>query len=157
MQFDPGVPEGEVDKDVAEELLREGTFIHIRRAESRYMAVALRDTLQKSGHWGSVWVTPETSSAADVNVTAEILHSDGDRLRLEVIATDATGRVWIDDEYGMETAAGAYNRQRYPELDPYQDLFNSIANDLAAEREARRAGDQRVMASHVQQSTGEAA
>jgi len=32
----------------------------------------------------------------------------------------------------METAAAAYNRQRYPDLDPYQDVFNSIANDLAA-------------------------
>jgi hypothetical protein len=32
----------------------------------------------------------------------------------------------------MSTAAGAFNRQRYPELDPYQDVFNRIANDLAA-------------------------
>jgi hypothetical protein len=31
----------------------------------------------------------------------------------------------------METAAGAFNRQRYPDLDPYQDAFNMIANDLA--------------------------
>ena len=47
-------------------------------------------------------------------------------------ATDSTGRVWLDDEqYEMETAAGAFNRQRYPELDPYQDAFNAIANDLA--------------------------
>ena len=29
VQFDPGVPEGEVDKEVAEELIRDGTFIHI--------------------------------------------------------------------------------------------------------------------------------
>ena len=54
--FNPGVPEGEIDKDVLEDLLREGTFVHIRRSEARYMAVHLRDTLQKSGHWGTVWV-----------------------------------------------------------------------------------------------------
>jgi len=129
--FDSGVPEGEIEKELLEELIRDGTFVHIRRTEARYMAVHLRDTLQKSGHWGAVWVTPEDSSAADINVTAEIVQSDGDRLRLEVVASDATGKVWIDDEYRMETAAGAYNRQRYPELDPYQDVFNSIANDLA--------------------------
>ncbi|MEE9571232.1 MAG: hypothetical protein V3W02_05980, partial [Gammaproteobacteria bacterium] len=35
--FDPGVPEGEIDKDVLEELLSEGTFVHIRRTEARYM------------------------------------------------------------------------------------------------------------------------
>ena len=132
--FDPGVPEGEIDHELLEELINDGTFVQIRRTEARYMAVHLRDTLQKSGHWGGVWVTPEESTAADINVTAEILHSDGNRVRLDVIATDATGRIWLDDEYGMETAAGAYNRQRYPDLDPYQDVFNTISNDLAAVR-----------------------
>jgi len=132
VMFEPGVPEGEVDKEVLEELIRAGTFVHIRRTEARYMAVQLRDTLQESGHWGAVWVTPETSAAADLNITAEIIHSDGDRLRLNVRAVDAAGKVWLADEYGMETAVGAYNRQRYADLDPYQDAFNSIANDLAA-------------------------
>src|SRR5690606_19672399 len=82
--FDPGVPSGEIDKDVLEELIREGTFVQIRRSESMYMAVVLRDTLQNSGHWGSVWVTPKESTAADLNVNAEILHSDGDIFRLHV-------------------------------------------------------------------------
>ncbi|MED5535218.1 MAG: hypothetical protein VX690_05930 [Pseudomonadota bacterium] len=132
--FDSGVPEGEIDHELLEELINDGTFVQIRRTEARYMAVHLRDTLQKSGHWGGVWVTPEESTAADINITAEIRQSDGDRVRLDVIATDATGRIWLDDEYGMETAAGSYNRQRYPDLDPYQDVFNNIANDLAAVR-----------------------
>ena len=53
-----------------------------------------------------------------------------------VSAKDSTGRVWLDEDlYEMETAAGAFNRQRYPELDPYQDVFNSIANDLAVAAE----------------------
>src|SRR5690606_24111008 len=129
--FDPGVPEGEIPKDVLEELIREGTFVHIRRMESMYMAVQLQKTLQNSGHWGGVWVMPEPSNAADVNVVASILHSDGDIVRVQAKAVDSTGRVWIDDTYELETAAGVYNRQRYPDLDPYQDMFNLIANDLA--------------------------
>jgi hypothetical protein len=141
VQFNPGVPEGEVDREIAEELIREGTFIHIRRTEARYMAVALRDTLQKSGHWGAVWVTPRESLAADINITAEILHSDGDQVSLAVQAVDAAGRVWIDDDYRMATAVGAYNRQRYPDLDPYQDIYNSIANDLANLRDSLSAAD----------------
>ena len=132
--FDSGIPEGEIDRELLEELLSAGTFVHIRRTEARFMAVQLRDTLQKSGHWGAVWVTPGDSMAADINVSAEILQSDGDRIQLDVVATDSTGRVWLEDEYGMSTAAGAYNRQRYPDLDPYQDVFNSIANDLAKGR-----------------------
>ena len=141
--FDPGVPEGEIDKDVLEELIKEGTFVHIRRTESYYMAVELRDAMQKSGNWGAVWVTPETSPAADLNVTARIIHSDGDFVRLTVNAVDATGRVWLDKFYQLETAAGVFNRQRYPDLDPYQDVFNSIANDLAAARADLSAGDTR--------------
>jgi hypothetical protein len=139
--FDPGVPEGEVDKEVAEELIREGTFINIRRAEARYMAVELRDTLQDSGYWGSVWVLPRDSTAADLIIRAEILHSDGDFVNLDITAVDASGRVWLDDEYALSTAIGSYNRQRYPDLDPYQDLFNSIANDLAAARAELRAAE----------------
>jgi hypothetical protein len=131
--FDSGVPEGEVPKEVVEELIREGTFVQIRRSESVYMSVLLRQTLQKTGNWGSVWISPKVTTAADVNIVGKILHSDGDQLRLAVTATDSTGRVWLDEElYEMETAAGAFNRQRYPDLDPYQDAFNEIANDLAA-------------------------
>ena len=40
--FDSGVPEGEVPKEVLEELIRDGTFVHIRRSESVYMSVLLR-------------------------------------------------------------------------------------------------------------------
>ena len=130
--FDSGVPEGEVPKEVVEELIRGGTFVQIRRSESVYMSVLMRQTLQKTGNWGSVWISPKPTTAADVNVVGKILHSDGDQLRLSVTATDSTGRVWLDEKpYEMETAAGAFNRQRYPELDPYQDVFNHIANDLA--------------------------
>jgi hypothetical protein len=141
--FDSGVPEGEVPKEVVEELIREGTFVQIRRSESVYMSVLLRQTLQKTGNWGSVWISPRPTTAADVNVVGKILHSDGDQLRLSVTATDSTGRVWLDGQpYEMETAAGAFNRQRYPDLDPYQDAFNEIANDLAA-AQLELTGDER--------------
>jgi hypothetical protein len=134
--FDAGVPEGEIDKQVLEELMRDGTYVQIRRAESMSLAVALRDTLRRSGHWGAVWVTPRDSNALDLNVHAEILRSDGNVFALHTLVTDATGRVWLDEDYDMETAASAYNRQRYPTQDPYQDVFNQIANDLALARAA---------------------
>jgi hypothetical protein len=106
--------------------------------------VLLRDTLQKAGNWGSVWIAPEETAAADLTVMGKIVHSDGDQLRLVVTAKDSTGRVWLDEEqYGMETAAGAFNRQRYPDLDPYQDVFNSIANDLAAAAKELSSKDRR--------------
>ncbi|MEE2683633.1 MAG: hypothetical protein VYC50_00825 [Pseudomonadota bacterium] len=129
--FDSGVPEGEIDKELLEELINEGTFVHIRRTESRYMATHLRDTLQNSGYWGSVWVTPDRSLIADLEIMGKILHSDGDRVSLDIHAVDASGRTWLKRNYQMFTAAGAFNRNIYPDKDPYQDIFNRIANDLA--------------------------
>jgi len=139
--FDPGVPEGEVSKELLEELIAEGTFVQIRRTESLYMAVELRETLQRGGNWGAVWVTPEPSRVADVNVTSKILHSDGEVVQIAVEAVDAAGRVWIDKTYEITVAGGAYNRERYNGLDPYQDLFNSIANDLAAARDSLKSDE----------------
>ena len=132
--FEAGVPLGDIEKQVLEELMREGTYPHIRRAESMYLAVKLRQALERSGHWGAVWVTPRDSTALDLNIHAEILQSDGYVLALQVAATDSTGRVWLDEAYDMETAEGSFNLQRYPTQDPYQDVFNQIANDLAAVR-----------------------
>ena len=129
--FDSGVPDGEIEPEELGELLRDGAFVHIRRMEAHYMAVHLRNVLQDSGHWGSVWIMPGESTAADINVSAEILHSDGSRVRLRVHAVDSTGRDWIDKDYSMATVGGSFNRQLYPGLDPYQDVFNRIANELA--------------------------
>ena len=142
--FDSGVPEGEVSKETLEKLIADGTFVQIRRSESVYMSVLLRQTMQKTGSWGSVWISPKPTTTADINVAGKILHSDGDQLRLVVTATDSTGRVWLDEEpYEMETAAGSFNRQRYPDLDPYQDVFNTIANDLALAQQKLSAKDLR--------------
>lgn len=142
--FDPGLPEGEIDRDTRERLIREGIFQHIRRAESVHMAMQLRDALQRSRRWGSVWVTPEASTAAELTITAKILESDGYAVRLAVAAVDATGRKWIDREYELETAASAYDGPRYAHLDPYQDIYHSIANDLAA-------AQQELSAAHVRE------
>lgn len=132
--FDSGVPEGELDREVIEELMQDGTFIQIRRAEGIMLAQRLSETLSVSGHWGGVWVAPDESTAVDLNVHAEILQSDGNVLELRVTAVDATGEEWLDKDYRMETALSAYNTMRYPNTDPYQDLFNEISNDLASLR-----------------------
>ena len=56
--FDPGVPAGEIDIELLEELIEQGTFVQIRRSESLFFSVQLRDTLRRSDQWGSVWITP---------------------------------------------------------------------------------------------------
>jgi hypothetical protein len=129
--FDPGLPDGELTPEELEELVNEGTFENIRKSESIYFSVLLRDALQTSGYWGSVWITPYESNASDLHVTASIIKSDGNEIILQVGARDATGRTWIGQEYTLGTSAMAYGSYDELHLDPYQDIFNEIANDLS--------------------------
>jgi hypothetical protein len=127
LEFDAGI-------ENEEEAVEDGIFPQVRRAEARFLSVHLRDTLQQSGHWGAVRVTPLMAAGSDLVLMGRIEESDGDRVELAVEAVDAAGRVWLDKAYKLETAAGSYDERRYPGLDPYQDLFNMIANDLATQR-----------------------
>ncbi|NND60982.1 MAG: hypothetical protein HKN49_12015 [Gammaproteobacteria bacterium] len=108
----------------------------VRDAEARYMPYVLRDTLQETGHWGAVRVLPRGSETVDLTITARIIQSDGERLVLEISAIDATGRVWID-AHEYSDLAGRLNYRddmAASDQDPFQDLYNEVANDLLAFR-----------------------
>ena len=122
--FDPGT---EVEEGDAEE----GVFPDIRNSEARYIPVHLKNTMQRTGHWGAVRVIPGRTEAADVLVTGKILRSDGETLELTIDARDATGRRWFSHVYEASKDAGEYDKHRRGEEDPFQDLYNTIANDLA--------------------------
>ncbi|MCC7257699.1 MAG: hypothetical protein IT486_04955 [Gammaproteobacteria bacterium] len=126
--FDPGLPEGEPDP-------KSLVFPEVRRAESRYMPYHLKTTLETSGQWGSVWVLPEKTDSVDVLVWARIDRSDGLDVALRVGAWDATGREWLNKTYQARVPEKAYSKYRDQAQDPYQTLYNEIANDLL---EARR-------------------
>ncbi len=130
--FDPGVPDDQVDP--------EGTvFPDVRRAEARYMPFHLKNTLEASGFWGSVWVLPEASEAVDLLVWGRVDHSDGLSVIVRVGAWDATGREWLNKKYETKVPEKAYSNYRDKSQDPYQNIFNNVANDLLAIREAMSA------------------
>ncbi len=124
--FDPGVSEGAADQ--------EGVFPEVRKAESRLVPVQLRQTLQGSGQWGSVWVTPAQANSADVRVSGRILTSNWEGLALAVMVKDASGRVWLDKTYQAAVVEDALYSGSAGSVDPYQDLYNTIANDMVTVR-----------------------
>lgn len=134
--FDPGIEEGKEDP-------KSLVFPEVRRAESRFMPYHLKTTLEASGYWGSVWVLPEKSDVTDLLVWGRIEHSDGLRVKLRVGAWDATGREWLNKSYETTVPEKAYSRYRDPGQDPYQTLYNEIANDLLAARAGLPAGELR--------------
>jgi hypothetical protein len=99
------------------------------------MPYHLKGTLERTGYWGSVWVIPEASDAVDVLVWGRVEQSDGYNVKLRVGAWDASGREWLNREYETQVAAKAYSQYRDPTQDPYQNVYNEIANDLLKARD----------------------
>ena len=140
--FDPNIP-----SDPAEQEKR-GIYPDVRKAESRYMPVLLRDTLESTGQWGQVRVLPAESSGSDVNIGARIIESDGSVLQLAVTVTDATGRTWLRKDYEGLADTRAYKDVPVKPRDPFDNVYATIANDLLAARQALTR-DQRVQIHQV--------
>lgn len=130
MVLDPGLPggPGKAEKD--------GVYPEIRNAEGRYIAFAVRQALEDSGYWGAARVIPEATDAVDVTITGRIIQSDGVDRVVAVKARDATGRLWLEQRYIRTASRYTYTDASLLNADPFQDLYNAIANDLATVRES---------------------
>src|SRR5690606_11059032 len=100
--LDENVPQDEKAQE------KERIFPDVRRAEARFIAMQMRNTLEGTGHWGQVRVVPADADALDVHVSGKILESTGAMLRLEVTVTDATNRVWFRKEYEQPADTRSY-------------------------------------------------
>ncbi|MCZ6502267.1 MAG: hypothetical protein O6945_07120 [Gammaproteobacteria bacterium] len=118
----------EIDEDDSKSMV----VPDVRKAESRFIAYQLKDTLELTGNWGAVRVIPEPSEAVDLQLSGEILVSDAELLKVRMHATDSAGNVWLNKEYKDTASKFSY---RAPKEDPFQDLYNDIANDLLQARQ----------------------
>jgi len=134
--LDPGIPPGVEDDPELQD--KERIWPDIRRAEARYIAMQLRDTLEDTGHWGAARVVPATVSSFDVTVDGRIIESNGARLKLEITARDATGRLWIEKkEYEGRADTRVYRENYVADRDPFENVYVAIANDLLAARKLK--------------------
>ncbi len=123
--FNPGIDE--LDEDEAESVLP-----FLRNAEAHYLANQLTQTIQDSSAWGAVRMLPSKDVITDVYVTGVVKHSDGEVLELEISVDDTSGVHWYTKSYKAVASKYAYERRKKLDRDPFQGLFNEIANDLAA-------------------------
>jgi hypothetical protein len=132
--FNPGLPEDQETLIELEE--KEGVFSDLRKSEARYIPICLKRTLQSTGFWGAVRLVPRATSA-DVMVTGTILKSNGKNLELQIFAVDSLGKNWLKKKYKRQASIVAYATESAPQ-DPYQSLYNQIANDLLKSRKKRK-------------------
>ena len=125
--FDPGIDEISKGEE-------ETTNHDIRVAESRYAPYLLSETLQRSGNWGIVRLMPNNASPMDVLVNGTVLQSDGETMSLRISVSDSTGRGWYTKVYDQAISQFSYDPSQRQQNDPFQILYNSIANDLLAFR-----------------------
>ena len=117
------------DKEIRELGLSE----EIRRAEERFIPIHLKYTMQRTGHWGVVRVVP-AENADHIQVRGTIIRSDGEQLRLDIEAFDSRGVPWFEKSYAEEIDLVDFHGTSRGEKDPFQDLYNTIANDLVKHR-----------------------
>ena len=126
--FEPGLDDVPNNRE-------ELTFADVRMAETQFVSYQLAQTLQSTGAWGVVRVNPNDLSASDVAITGSIIQSDGETMVLNVTVKDATGKVWINKEYEEVVSKYSYDPRLRRSDDPFQGLFNRIANDLLVYRQ----------------------
>ncbi|MBT5331280.1 MAG: hypothetical protein HOL48_05845 [Porticoccaceae bacterium] len=129
-------------------------FDGVRQAESIWVADRLKETLDSTGAWGYVRVIPDDLVTIDLIVEGKILQSDGETTRLDLTATDSSNRVWLDKSYTQVISHYAYSYEQVGN-EPFQGLYNQIANDLlqlmdqmepGARRQLRKVTDMRFAA-----------
>jgi len=143
--FDPGIPESlAADEDA---LAKKRIYPDLRKAESRYFAVMLRNALEGSAQWGAVRVAPDSVQFVDLAVTGRIIESTGKHLVLEVSARDAAGRMWLDAKrFEGDADIGSYKTDAALKArDPFQNVYSNIANELLQARERLAAQDLREL------------
>jgi len=128
LMFDPGLDEIKRNEE-------DTTNHDIRVAESRYAPYLLSDTMQRSGNWGVVRVMPNELSPMDIYIEGVILQSNGEAMEVRVTVTDATGREWYTRTYDEVISEFSYEPSERNKSDPFQVVYNTIANDLLAYRQ----------------------
>ena len=125
--FDPGqLPEDPIE--------RAGLSAEIREAESRFAPIHLKHTLQRTGYWGVVRVVPDNDIGSEVLVQGRIEYSDGENTALRVSVSDARNITWFEHTYAETARPEEHLGAELEKEDVFQDLFNSIANDIAVYR-----------------------
>lgn len=112
--------------------LRDAASAEVRSVEHRYLPYVLKQTLDQSGFWGAVRVLPASDPGAEVSVRGKIIHSSGSHLSLQVTVVDSTMRTWFSREYHDAAHDLDYAADPNYLSDPFQDIFNQIANDMSS-------------------------
>ena len=105
-------------------------YSSVRKSEAVWFTSQLKQTLESSNAWGLVRALPSKRLGVDVTVSGTMMESNGEVVRLLIEVHDSRGQQWFAKEYFQQASSYAYNPEVNIPGDPFQAVFNEIANDL---------------------------
>ncbi|MGB0682746.1 MAG: hypothetical protein ACPGOV_08560 [Magnetovibrionaceae bacterium] len=128
--FDPGLPEELADASGYDEETE--LWPELRRAEANRFAVKLKEAIEATGEFGSVWVTPNAEATGDLYLLGTIDESDGEDVSFDLQVVDVSGRTWLDDDFDHDVDEDFHENWRNKDKDPYQPAFDAAAEAVVA-------------------------
>lgn len=125
--FDPGLPEDPSDYN------DENIWPELRRAEANRFAYKLKEKLEKTGRFGAIRVTPDSTATGDLYILGRIEQSNGEEVEIEIEVIDISGKRWLDDSFEHEVSEDFHRDLRNKGLDPYDPVFEEAAAEIIEE------------------------
>ena len=113
----------------------EKSWNELRKTESIIFAHRLKKSIEKIDKFGAVRVTPDSNATSDLYISGEILESDSREIRLKIQVVDIAGNMWLSKKFKEKVSEKFWsdpkNSRSSSMTDPYQTLFDKIADEVA--------------------------
>ena len=107
-----------------------------RWMEGFYAAQTTALTLRQTAGFGAVRLDFKIHPGSELIVSGRMVYSDPRRLIVSISVDDATGSHWYSQQYLQELNQEAYLAAEAAGAEPFQNLYNRIANDLLTYRQS---------------------
>lgn len=130
--LDPGIPES---TQLQEE---KGIWPELRKAEAVRCAFKLKQWMHRYNQFDSIVVSADSSISADIYLIGRIVESDSETMRIAYQVVDARGVAWTEERTKRHRVEiGWHDRYGSTDRDPFDPLYNKIAEDVYEELKDR--------------------
>ncbi|MYD44816.1 MAG: hypothetical protein F4W92_00465 [Gammaproteobacteria bacterium] len=130
--LDPGIPES---TQVQQE---EGIWPELRKAEAVRSAIKLKQWIHRYNQFDSIVIAADASVSADIYLIGRIVESDSETMRIAYQVVDARGVAWTEERTKKHRVElGWHERYGNTDRDPFDELYNKIAEDVYEELKDR--------------------
>ncbi len=133
--FDPNLP---ADSDKWEKL---GIYPELRRAEANRFALKMKEALVDTRAFGAVRVAPSVQVTGDLYVLGKIIESNGEDVKINIIAQDISGRQWLNQTFSHRVKSSFHENIRNKGKDSYSPLFEKAAKAIVKKLSRRKDSD----------------